>query len=281
MKSFRKIMYVVDPTTAKQKALGRVVDGAHHLGASLHLYACVPAPNLRAEDPEALKQAEIARYQLWLDLLAKPARDVGVDISTEVEISNDWRSAIAAAGQRWGAEMIVKAMHQHSAMERRLQKTADWTLLRTTDCPILFIKEDSPSTPKHLVAAVDLQEKSEQHRQLMRDVIHHSRGICETTGAELHVTNACPNVENMVDSSDVARFAEVERRQVHIGQGAPEEVLMRVANALEGPVVVIGSSERRGLGGKVMGNTAERILDRMPMDVLVIVAPREERRQAA
>lgn len=281
MKTFKKIMYVVDPTSQHQKALGRVTDGAKHLSAELHLYACVPLPKLSTDNTNALRAAETERLRLWLDRIAQPARDAGVKVTTEAEIAEDWSTAIAPAARRWGAEMIVKVMRQQTALRRRLQKTSDWTLLRTADCPILFIKEDSPKTPQNLIAAVDLLDKSPQNQQFMKDVIRHARGICEVTGAQLHAVNAYPNLLNSVDALDLSRFADVPRSRAHVGPGTTEDMLLRVAKDLDGPVIVIGSLEHRSLSGTLLGDAAERILDKVAMDVLVIVAAREDRAKAA
>ncbi len=281
MKSFKKIMYVVDPTSNHQKALGRVADGAKHLGAALHLYATVPLPKLSNDNAENLKQAETDRLRLWLDVIARPARDAGVPVTTEAEIAEEWSEAIAPAARRWGAEMIVKAMNPQSALRRRIAKTSDWTLLRSADCPILFIKEDSPSTPKTLIAAVDLHDKSEQHQQFMKDVIRHARGICEVSGAELHVVNAYPSRLHAVDAVDLAFFADIPRAKAHAAEGSPEDLLVEVARNLDGPVIVIGSLGKRSLAGSLLGDTAERILDKATHDVLVIVSPREDLAKAA
>ncbi len=88
MKTFKKIMYVVDPTNNHQKGLGRVADGAKHLSAALHLYACMPLPKLSSTDARALRQAELERLRLWLDWIAKPAQDAGVQVTTEAEIAD-------------------------------------------------------------------------------------------------------------------------------------------------------------------------------------------------
>lgn len=59
MKTFKKSMYVVDSTNNHQKGWGRVADGAKHLSAELHLYACMPLPKLSSNDTHALRQAEL------------------------------------------------------------------------------------------------------------------------------------------------------------------------------------------------------------------------------
>jgi nucleotide-binding universal stress UspA family protein len=59
-----------------------------------------------------------------------------------------------------------------------------------------------------------------------------------------------------------------------VGDAAPEKLIAEVAHKLDQPLVVIGSLARRGLGGAVVGNTAERILDELDTDVITIIRPR-------
>lgn len=273
MEHFRKIFFVVNPTTAQQIALGRVIDGAHSSSAELRLYACIPPPNLTAYDRTALVAAEQARYETWIDGFAEKARERSVPASVEVEISDDWRAAIADAAQRFGADLIVKATHPHTTFERRLQKTSDWMLLRNARCPILFVKQDTSTVPRTLVAAVDLQNRDPAHQALTAEIVRHARGIATVTGATLHAVNAYRDPLHFVDPETLARTVGTTRQHAHVAEMSPDALLLQVIGTLEDPVVVIGSTSHRSLAGRALGNTAERILDRVPVDVLVVVGP--------
>lgn len=274
MRHFRNILYIVDPTKQHQTALRRVVDGTRALQTKLHLYVCVPPPAHGAGEDSEFSLAEKQRYQLWLDHLAGPGRAQGVEISTEVELDDDWRNAVVNAAERNSADLIVKVTQPHTLFQRRLQKTSDWTLLRSASCPILFIKQDTTSTPKTLVAAVDIQETGEAHQRLTREVLRHAKGITDDTGAALHVVNAYSDQMQFVHPPELAKMAGIDRRNAHVGQCPPEDLLLEVLAGVADPVVVIGSSSRRSFSGSVLGNTAERILDKVPVDVLVVIAPR-------
>lgn len=276
MQHFRKIFYVVNPTVPSQPALGRVIDGAKRSLANLHLYVCIPPATLPCDDPKTLRQAEIARYQLWLDKLVQPARDIDVPVTTEVEISDDWRAATAYAAERYGADLIVKVTHPRTMFRRRLQKTSDWMLLRNANCPIFFVKKDRPTVPRNLVAAIDAPDRDEAHMRLTEEVIRHTRGIAEVTGAAIHAVHAHSDLLHFVHPPDLAKQVGIERKRVHVGELAPEDLLLKVARSLADPIVIIGSSSRRKLSTAVLGNTAERILDKIPFDILVVIMPTEQ-----
>jgi universal stress protein E len=99
--------------------------------------------------------------------------------------------------------------------------------------------------------------------------------VADLAGAELHAVNAFHGSENFVHPPDLARRLGIERRCAHVGDSAPEVLVAQVAEKIEASLVVVGSLARKGLSGAVVGNTAERILDGVPADLLCIIAQPE------
>jgi len=50
----------------------------------------------------------------------------------------------------------------------------------------------------------------------------------------------------------------------------PEDVIPRVATALDAEMVIIGTIGRTGLSAAIIGNTAEHVIDRLDCDVLAL-----------
>jgi universal stress protein E len=57
---------------------------------------------------------------------------------------------------------------------------------------------------------------------------------------------------------------------VHLEQGAANEVLPRLAESLGAALLVMGAVSRSRLQEVFLGSTAERVLDRIGCDVLVV-----------
>ena len=57
---------------------------------------------------------------------------------------------------------------------------------------------------------------------------------------------------------------------MHVKFGAPEKVIASVATREKADTVVIGSMARKGLKGKLVGNTAEKLTSHLHTDVLII-----------
>src|SRR5690606_6726219 len=62
----------------------------------------------------------------------------------------------------------------------------------------------------------------------------------------------------------------VEPENVHLEEGVAHQVLVRVAEDLHIDFVVMGAVSRSGLKRIFVGSTAERALDRLPCDLIII-----------
>jgi universal stress protein E len=61
--------------------------------------------------------------------------------------------------------------------------------------------------------------------------------------------------------------------RVHLEQGSAVDVLQIIARSLPADVLVMGAVSRSRLQDMFVGSTAERVLDRLPCDVLVVKQP--------
>lgn len=268
-----KIFCVIDTTTNNQRALRRAVSVARNAGATIHAHICFTLPaGVRANDKKNLREAEQTRHEVWLENLVKEYRDEGMTIDTEVECDDDWRNALIAAAKKVKADMIVRSSFRRSTLQRRVLKTTDWTLLRQAHCPVLLVKTDRVGSLENVIVALSIHAKDKAHEKLTDTVIDHARSVVDRTTAELHAVNAYQGSDNFVHPPDLAKRVGIERNRAHVGEGAPEDVIGNVVNDLGGsPLVVIGSLARHGVSEMVVGNTAERILDHINADVMVVV----------
>ncbi len=271
----RTIFCVIDPTTPEQRALKRAAQIARHAKVALHVYVCVAGrENIPAEDRKDARAAQIARHEAWLRELTRPLQDEGLQVTLQVDSEDDWRAALAPAARRANADMIVKSSYRRTAIQRRLLKTSDWELLRSADCPVLFVKTDRVAQVDTILAAVNIGADDADHQALNDMVIDFATVVAKNTGADLHAVNAYSGSMSFVHPPDLAKRVGIERNRAHVGDAAPEKLVAEVAGKLGAPLVVIGSLARKGISGAVVGNTAERILDELETDVIILIRPR-------
>ena len=74
----------------------------------------------------------------------------------------------------------------------------------------------------------------------------------------------------------LARQCDVDSERTHILSGSAREMIPAFARELGADLVVMGALARWGIKRAVIGSTAERVLDALHCDVLVVrVAPRD------
>ncbi len=271
---FGRLFCIIDPTTQHQQSLDRAALIAQRNRTSVHAFLCFsPAPIVPSFDEAEYHRAERQRHELWLNHLVFPLRQAGAEVTTEVVCTDDWRRTLASAVGATDADLVIKSTRPHSRLQRRFMTTSDWLVLRDARCPVVFAKQRSVAAVKTVLAAVNLGAKDDAHQRLTDSVIAAASEIATAIDAEMHAVNAYSSSRNRVHPPDLAKRAGIVRSRAHVGDATPEELIAEIASRVAADLVVIGSVGRKGLTGAVVGNTAERILDTVDADVLVLVEP--------
>ena len=273
MVEINKIFVVVDPTTDQQSALINAEwIASQNSEISLHVYEAIFSSRDNA-DREALQRVVTQRHQAWVESLVEPMRAAGNDVTVEVEWTADWREAIPAAARRAGADLIVKAASTHSKNERRLLKTSDWTLLRGAHCPVYLVKKDSIVVGAKVLCALNLKAQDDLHDELNGRVIDYSKALIEKVpDSSLHAVNAYAGSDKFVYPDDLASTTGIDKTCAHSIEGSPDKVIPEIADQIDASIVVIGTAARGGIKAAFVGNTAEKILDEVRTNILIVNA---------
>jgi universal stress protein E len=273
MSQISKVFVVIDPTTDQQTALERAVHMVQqNKSLSLHIY-CAVFSSATSGDLEALKRVEIARHRAWIEAMVTALEVDNADVAIEVEWTSQWRDALAPAADRCGANLIVKAAGSHWAAGRRLLKTSDWTLLRNAHCPVYMTKGKMLEPGANILVALDIKKEDDLHNTLNERVIGFGQSLgSNITDASLHAVNAYSSSERYVYPEDLAAKLDVPVKQAHTIEGQPAKVIAEVAERVKADLVIIGNASRQGAKAAVIGNTAEKVLDAVDANVLVVNA---------
>lgn len=189
--------------------------------------------------------------------------------------------------QRMSHQAVVKTAHRS---ETFLYTPTDWHLLRECAAPVLIAAEDIWHPTRCIVAAVDLGSRSRVKRALNKTVVDTAQRYAEALGYPLHLVHVIhvPAILTELHIVDEEAHAEkvqgpirdnaarlckthgIDEDNVHIEHGAIDETIARVATDLQAQLVVMGTVGRHGVNAKLIGNTAEQVLHRLPTDVLAL-----------
>jgi universal stress protein E len=299
----RTVLCVVELENYPEDVVARATELAKLHDCDLELVLSDPASNYLGESfvmfAEMQMFADTIRneQQAMLQNLAIPAEDLGITVRTSTSHERPEANMIAARAQYCDARFVVKGTHHHSPTERASLAHTDWQLIRKLECPLWFVKPGKWKTPIHVVAAVDPLHKNDKQANFDRKIIEYARDIANKYDGDLTLFHAYQRLEEIgarvkwsikperlpVDQLDdsireehkkalqaLATACDVAEGAVHQLPGRTEDLLPTFARANGASVVVMGALARSGLKKRILGNTAARVLDQLPCDVLVI-----------
>jgi universal stress protein E len=291
------ILVIVDPATgAHQPAVERAAWLAKQAGARLELFACDYDPDLDSgrvstvwiPDPGAREQVLLRRRHA-LEEMAAPLRRQELDVGIDVVWDHPYDLAIikkAAAHDYW---LVAKDTQHHNVLQRTLLTNVDWHLIRKCPVPLLLVKDRKLAAEPNVLAAVDPVNEHDKPAALDDRIFGFAAELARVLRGHLHVMHSYAAPMGAELPPDVLQLIAREHRSAmqkfldrhavlgghsHLYEGLAHECLQKAAHEHQADFVVMGAVARRGLKRLFIGSTAERVLDRLPCD-LVIVKPLE------
>jgi len=294
------ILVVMDPTKAEQVIVARSIRIAQALEARLELFEANFSTTFELGYPfdgTALGQARevfLDKRRNALEAIAAQAQAQGVMTKAYVCWERPLYAVIVERAQEIGAQLIIKATHHHSALNRALFTNTDWHLIREARTPVWFIREEHIwGSHLELLAAVDPMSYKVASEKLNPRILElaHQLSCCLPSALSVgHAYEPIPSSMLVEFDTVVADYEGYRRRiktehqnalnqllqayvesstKIYLEEAAPETFLPEVV-AREGiDILVMGAISRSGLDRLFIGSTAERVLEHIRCDVLV------------
>lgn len=305
MTTFSRILCVIDPTVDVQPAMHRAAWLASTSGAELELFICYYNEYLSGDrffdsnSLSATRREVLQGYEEHLKQLAEPLRKDGITVTTAAAWDHPLHEGIVRHATAINADVVFKDTHHHSAFARTLLTNTDWNLIRTCASPLWLVKPIDLRAKPVIIAAIDPMNENDKPAALDDEILGISKALAGATGATVHAfhsydpriamasatANAYIPVSLPFDEiekemraqhekrfNEITEFHEIDRDNLHLVSGLANEELPELARKLNASVVVMGAVARNRLKRLFVGATAERTLEHLPCD-LVIVKP--------
>jgi universal stress protein E len=248
-------------------------------------------------EAEAIRQ-ELQRTQNEITAsYADKLRDNGVEVTTSVLRQRPLDDGIQAIAMSVKARMIVKAIRFHSTAERSILVDTDWQLMRTVPYPLWFVKSDKMPENPAIVAAVDPSHAHDKPAALDREIVQTANAVARAIGGAVHLLHTYERLAGIgkaanrtfkpvklpIDEIDARIRAEhrkaldalatdcgIDADHTHQLPGRAQEILPTFARNQNAGLVVMGALARWGVKRMLIGSTAERVIDHLPCDVLIV-----------
>jgi universal stress protein E len=306
MAIFNKILMIMEPEHQheQQPGLDKAVKLAEMMGAKLELFVCCYNHSLTASylfDEEGREHAIngfIHGQERYLEDLANPLVERGIDVSTDVCWRRSTEVGILKKVMRYHPDLVVKGCRTHHRFDIHLFGDLDWQLIRDCPVPLMLTKSKPWGAALKLVAAVDPLHSHERPSMLDKVILDISLKLSKLLQSQFslfHSYQALP-VSVIFDDTLVVDYEafrnkmktehlhameqlrqefgiDPESTEIAVQQGEVYQALPDFVDDQAADLVVMGAVARSGMERFFIGSTTEKVLGQLSSDILVVKDP--------
>lgn len=276
-----------------QKATRLVTDKS---STELHLFSIAYQKHLHHDSlswdfDQAEKRQEYCNLLAKnLDRLASQLKSEGYQVSSESIWAYPRYEAIIAKANVIGADLIVQHTRSYGKLELHHLTNDSWQMVRHCPLPLLLVKNDPWADKPAILAAVDPMHSHHKPLALDNRILEAALTLQERLSGELHVVHGYAEAarpfapagvlekEHRQVLDELLSAYAIEPEQLHFLDETPVAALQQETYKLKTDILVMGAISRSRLSEMLIGSTAEKVLDFLGTDVLII---KPEKFQAA
>ncbi len=291
MPPFKSILVDVDATATAHPALERAIRLAQSSGATLTITDVMAFPHAGSSLPPDLEEDIVREQRQQLARIADRVK--GVRAESKLLVGRP-ATALIQEVLRSSHDLLMRSHARDlTSPAARAFGAVDMELLRKCPCPVLLARHGTPAPGPRILAAIDASTDKPDEQALNAKIIELTLLMASCLGAAppqlLHAWAPFAELKVRRHSTDERFAAYVEdarqgaaaslarlvqtvegRTQPLLRRGAADEVIPAFVVAEGIDLVVMGTVARSGISGMLIGNTAERILRKLPCSVLAV-----------
>ena len=299
-RKFERILVpVADPSAGINEAVRRARALARKTNACVELFNAIPSAmseGIVHANAEHFTRVEAEQNGRWLERIASRLRRESIVVNTRVQTGIPIHEAILREVRLTRPDLVVIQARKHNVFARMVLTQTDFELIRQCPVPLLIVKGRAPWRSPRILAALDPFHINGKSRALDDKIVEASHAFAAVFGGSVHVGHIYRALETNISSvwmeppvlganpgqlkaymNEVRqRFGEALRRhgiaksKAHLLRGDPAVELPVLARSMRASLVVMGAVSRSSMKRIFIGNTAERVLDSLRCDVLIV-----------
>ena len=312
MKKLRRILVAIaDVQHTNAGVLRKAAALARATGARIELFHAVTAPLVRSRrlgkrqvDVQLSIDHSVSAAQKKLERVAHSKLLEGCRVDSLALWDKPSYEAIVRRALDTDAGLIVSGTHTRGFANRMILRHTDWELVRHSATPLLLVKSRRSAAKAVVLAAIDPLHANAKPAGLDDQILDLAKGMATALKGTLDVVHAyvplsvtlAAGVGEPLAWNTTQLDADYSKRVVreftralrpthiptnrrHLRLGEPAAELIQCAAGIRATLVVMGAVSRSRLERLFVGSTAERVLDGLTCDVL-IVKPRGPKKPA-
>lgn len=299
------ILVMVEPDIQPRETVDHAAWLARLTDSRLHLLLChadaIPHGFLVSNEARDIAAKIRAAREEILEDFAAPLREAGLDVSQEVVSERPIADGVLQKALDIDPLYVVKATKYHSQAERAVFVDTDWRLIRSCPYPLWLVKPHPIGDKPVIIAAVDPTHREDEPAALDQAIIAQAQELARKSGGSVHLLHTYAPLtgigaeatmtfkpirlpidelnekfrrEHREKLDAMARACGIDSKHTHQLPGDARDVLPWFARDKDADLVVMGAVARGAIKRRLIGSTAEKVLDDLPCDILILPAGR-------
>jgi universal stress protein E len=252
-----------------------------------------PALPGRRERVRRVRQKVIARCRKSLQKLMKELEAAGVPAKGEVRASQSVAEDALQIVQKISPSLVLIRRKSHSRFEEMTLTGHDFAIIRSCPAPVWVVNPEHQSGDKIVGAIEQPRADGNAADSLDARILDHAAELARKLGKEPHalhtfgeaglpqaVEPAAPDPEDDMGTSrydrrmgrvfNMGEAHGLPRERIHIHEGKLVETLEEMSGPMNADLIVLGARRRGRLSRMFSGSVAERVVQRVTADVLIL-----------
>ncbi|MBR9829714.1 MAG: universal stress protein [Oceanospirillales bacterium] len=283
---------------------GELLQKLRRLGehaSQVELFSCLYSAGLAsshlfdADGRQHAIQAVLRKAEKGLMSHVDKLQQRGLTAGADVYWDRDQAEGIVRKVLRYQPDLVLHAPEHHANPLQRLLSAPDWRLLRQCPAPLLLSKKPHWNDRPIIAAAIDPFHLDDEAAALDHRLLAHAAGLAQQLDGELHVLHVFQTLPHsaIFDEHLVLDYEALQQRVraehhtrideliapyglsvqdpcVHLLEGELHQLVPQWAQDNQIDVLAMGSQARGFLDRMLLGSSAERLLDKVGCDLLVL-----------
>lgn len=294
----KKLLVVVDEKHNRHPALKRAVWLAKQSSATLEILLVDYESSFDgflsfSKEKKAEKDSYLANKKNWLDSLVQPIKEQGITVNTTVRWNKVYYKEILTFADEIKPDIVFKSAYSENMIKRLFITNSSWQLIRNCTYP-LWLVQHSDWDNNNICVALDPLHTSDKPAYLDNELISISQALSKALNISadyLHSYAAMPKpqlfggeqseayeqyfkgfVKEHTEAFEglLSHYPEITKDHQFLLEGFAEEVIPNFIKQHNISLMIMGAVARGSLDNLLIGHTAERVLESIECDLLVI-----------
>jgi len=234
------------------------------------------------DELKVLREEHCKRLEEKLSLVAGRLQDQGFQVHSELVWAYPRYEQIVKKSIDYSVDLVIQHTRSYSKLARTFLSNDSWQLVRFCPKPLLLVKDRSWKSEPVVLAGVDPVHSHHKPLKLDFKIVNTAMSVASQLGGNVHILHAYAEVGRPFALPDKVLQAhsqafeelladfELSADNCHLVDESPVFALQRYEGTLHSDIIVMGALSRSRLADALIGNTAEKVLDYLESDVLIV-----------